>query len=213
MMFRRHSVYEKSSQRSTGHYPGELPDMKKARLRRSFFHAMPFVIISLLLSGCAGLDDRGKFGSALTVEKLKNAEYPSAWAASGTARLKNGQYREIIIEGAASEIIITLSDKMAFGKLGGETEVAAVILNTETGGTGTFADLAVVVDRQGGPEVIASRFIGDRVRVDEISIENGKIVLHMLTHGPDDPMCCPTLDVTQTYELHGDRLVQVPVGN
>jgi heat shock protein HslJ len=30
----------------------------------------------------------------------------------------------------------------------------------------------------------------------------------MISHGPEDPMCCPTQRVVQTYALEGDRLVQ-----
>jgi hypothetical protein len=29
----------------------------------------------------------------------------------------------------------------------------------------------------------------------------------MLKHGPNDPFCCPTLEVVLTFRLEGDRLV------
>jgi hypothetical protein len=31
----------------------------------------------------------------------------------------------------------------------------------------------------------------------------------MVTQGPDDPMCCPTQEVTKRYELQ-DELIEVP---
>jgi len=40
-------------------------------------------------------------------------------------------------------------------------------------------------------------------------IESGEITVDMVTHGPDDPMCCPTVEATQKYKLQGDTLVQI----
>jgi hypothetical protein len=34
--------------------------------------------------------------------------------------------------------------------------------------------------------------LGDRIQINALSIENNKIVVDMITHGPEDPMCCPT---------------------
>ncbi len=89
-------------------------------------------------------------------------------------------------------------------------DAAAVILKTETGGSGIFTDLAVVIDNQGTPENVASLFPGDRVIVQQIAIENGRIVLQIITHGPGDPMCCPTLEITKKYELRSHELIELP---
>jgi hypothetical protein len=42
-----------------------------------------------------------------------------------------------------------------------------------------------------------------------VLIESGEITVDMVTHGPDDPMCCPTVEATQKYKLQGDTLVQL----
>ncbi len=34
------------------------------------------------------------------------------------------------------------------------------------------------------------------------------MVVDLVTHGPDDPMCCPTQKVIQRYALDGGRLKQ-----
>jgi hypothetical protein len=46
------------------------------------------------------------------------------------------------------------------------------------------------------------------VQVQSLTIADGQISVTMLTHGPDDPMCCPTQEVQQTYELQENKLVQ-----
>jgi hypothetical protein len=142
------------------------------------------------------------------VDALKNAEFKSAWTQSGTVRLTGGEYREQAAPGSATETVIMLTDQIAVGELDGQP-AAAVILVTDPGGSGTFYDLAVVVGRDGQLTNIATTLLGDRVQINSLSIENGQIVVDMVTHAQDDPMCCPTKHVVQTYELQGDELVQI----
>ena len=56
---------------------------------------------------------------------------------------------------------------------------------------------------------IANMNLGDRVQINSLAIEDGKIVVDIVTHGADDPMCCPTQEVVKRYELQ-DELVEVP---
>jgi len=77
------------------------------------------------------------------------------------------------------------------------------------GGSGTFIDLATVLNQDGAPKHVATVNLGDRVQVKSIAIEPGVISLEMVTHGPDDPMCCPSQNVTEKYKLQGDQLVKV----
>ena len=145
----------------------------------------------------------------LTINVLKNAEYRSKWSAQGKIKLSDGIYREQIVPGSGSELVIKLSDKITFGDLNGDgLEDAAVILVSDPGGSGTFYDLAAVIDSRGQAKHVASAFLGDRVKVEELSIRSGKIVVKMLTHRSTDPMCCPSLKVEQAYELQGDELVR-----
>jgi len=41
-----------------------------------------------------------------------------------------------------------------------------------------------------------------------LSITGGQIDVGMLSHGPDDPMCCPTQQESRTYVLQGAQLVE-----
>ena len=71
----------------------------------------------------------------------------------------------------------------------------------------------VVVDNKGISENIASIFLGDRVIVQQIAIENGQVVLYILTHGLHDSMCCPTRKVSRKYGLRGHKLIELPIDN
>ena len=50
--------------------------------------------------------------------------------------------------------------------------------------------------------------VGDRVQIKGLSVAGNEIVVEMVTHGPDDAMCCPTQDTVQTYALEGQELVK-----
>ena len=147
----------------------------------------------------------------LTVEMLKNAEYHSEWPAEGVAKLTDGEYEEEIVPGAASKLVIVVyPDRYAFGDLNGDgVDDAAVVLATSGGGSGTFISLEAVINDQGRPKHVASAELGDRARIESVVIESGEITVELVTHGPDDPLCCPTVEATHKYKLQGDTLVQI----
>jgi heat shock protein HslJ len=146
--------------------------------------------------------------SGFTVEALKNAEYLSEWTASGTAVLTDGKYEESIVPGSATKIVVILSDRMAFGYASDGQPLAAIILITDPGGSGTFYYLSAVVQQNGKPVNVATTLLGDRVKINSLAVEGGEIVVDMVTQGPDDPFCCPTQRVVQKYALRGDQLLQ-----
>jgi heat shock protein HslJ len=140
---------------------------------------------------------------SFTREELANAAYLSEWTDQGTVQLNNGEYR------AAAEQIVTLTNFAAFGDLDGDgQDEAAVILVTNTGGSGSFYDLAIVRKQSGALTNLATTLLGDRVQIKSLRIENGKISVDLLTQGPDDAMCCPTQYVINQYALQNGELVQ-----
>ena len=148
---------------------------------------------------------------SLTLEQLKNAEYQSEFATGGKAKLADGTFFEPFEPGSASGVRLTLSEHVAFGDLHfDEIPVAAVILYVSGGGSGTFRHLAAVVNEGGQPRHVASAFLGDRVKVESLAIQDGEIVVQMIGHGPDDPLCCPTQRVRRAFQLVGDTLEEAP---
>ena len=143
----------------------------------------------------------------LSPDAIKNMSFQSEWIKPGSAKLSDGEYREPAAPGSAIETVIKLTDFIAFGELN-DQPVAAVVLVTEPGGSGTFYDLALVAVVDGNPVNVTSTSLGDRVIVNSITIEDNEIVVDLVTHGPDDPMCCPTHKAIQRYALDDGRLKQ-----
>ena len=146
--------------------------------------------------------------AGLTLEALKNAVYPVEAAAGKKVRLKDGHYQETIQPGAASKVVVTLHPIFVLGDLNGDgIGDAAVILVIETGGSGSFMSLVAVLNDQGQPKPAAGLTLGDRLKVESMSIGSGEISIAAVTHGPKDPMCCPTQKTVLHYALQGDQLV------
>ncbi|MFO7635394.1 MAG: META domain-containing protein, partial [Caldilinea sp.] len=145
----------------------------------------------------------------LAPSSLANMEVKSELTADGVALLVNGVYTEPVAPGSATVTEIQLLPApIAYGELDGQ-DAAAVLLAENGGGSGTFINLAAIVDQDGAPVHVASAPLGDRVEVQRLEIADNQITLLMLTQGPDDPMCCPSLAVIQVYELQDETLVLV----
>lgn len=138
----------------------------------------------------------------LNLEALRNAEYRVDYVGNGVVQLNNGHYSEPAAPGSAALASVDLSDFAAFGDLTGDgIDDAAVILMSSGGGTGTFYDLVAMTDQGGVPTQIASTFLGDRVQIQSLVIQNGQVAVNMITQGPGDAMAMPTLQVNRVFEL------------
>ena len=148
----------------------------------------------------------------LTLEQLRNAEYhlPLLSDEDTPIRLVDGMGTQVYGEGATErETVGIIDDAVAFGDLDGDGNAdAAVVVYTSGGGSGAFIYLVAVLDRDGAPSQAARAYLGDRVRVESLSISDGHIVAQILAHGPGDGLCCPSVRTTSTFTLPGDRLVQ-----
>ncbi|MCB0131275.1 MAG: META domain-containing protein, partial [Caldilineaceae bacterium] len=141
-------------------------------------------------------------------DTLGNLEYTNIAAVDGPVQMVDGTYEgEPFVEGGAARPIAQVTDIMATGEISG-TPSAAVLVYSSAGGSGGFLDLAVVQEVDGVATNVATTFLGDRVDVREIAIAENQVVIDMVTQGPNDPMCCPTQRVVNTYALGADGLVQ-----
>ena len=143
---------------------------------------------------------------ALDPALLRNAEYELEYATSGRVRLTDGQY-----EDHEARLAVNLS-LTAVGDLDRDGAVdAAVILVTNTDGSGIFEDLAAVLNHNGQAVPTPPVTLGDRVKIHALNIEGGTVVVAMTTHAADDPMCCPTVEATKTFKLVDGRLEEQPL--
>lgn len=136
-------------------------------------------------------------------ELLKNSVYLAPM--SGTPiTLSNGRY-----EGGtdANRISVVLDSHIAFGDMNNDGQEDAVALLTEnTGGTGVFYYLTVLINLNGAPVQAASILIDDRPIIENLELEDTKIHLSAVIHGPSDPMINPTLHINEIYTFKGNRL-------
>ena len=135
---------------------------------------------------------------------LANAVYLDGLQTGETVQLTDGQYTD-----TEEYLHMELLNLRAYGDLDGDgVDDAAVLLATNTGGSGVFVDLAVVLDRGGRPQETARFFLGDRVKPERMTINSGLIELALVVHGPDDALCCPTEHVVWRFRLVGSDLVR-----
>lgn len=132
--------------------------------------------------------------------------YRSDWLEAGQVTLVQGIYRAPAAPGSAAELVVRLTDWQTFGTLAGK-EAGAVVLVTQTGGTGTFYDLALLVPERNGWVNSDLVLLGDRVDIQKLVIRDNQVVVDMTTQGPQDPMCCPTLQVERRFAVQGGKLV------
>jgi hypothetical protein len=166
-------------------------------------------VILLLLAGCQRGEGEGIRDSPDLREALARATYPSQFVTAGEVTLTDGLYEEEAAPDAASRVRTQLGEEIAFGPIGDHPRAAAAVLRTSTGGTGTFVEVAAVpfTGSEPGSPVVA--FLGDRIKVRSLDLEEGEIVLELVVHGPEDPMCCPTVETTERLAWVGDKLVKL----
>ncbi len=192
------------------------PDPETA-LEGVFFSALGNARGWNITDGRLQLTDNGSVLARFTMAKGGDAAvdpesmtYISRRLPSGKVTLSHGEYRMPAAPGSASEIVVRLTRKRVFGVINGG-QAGAVILATDFGGSGTFYDLALLSKEGDGWVNTDVTFLGERVMITSVGIEDDHIVVRMITHGPDDPMCCPTLGVERRFAVRGRRLV--PVGD
>ena len=149
----------------------------------------------------------------LTLEQLRNAGYrlPLVGDDETPIRFVDGQASVQLGEGATERVHAGLvDDTVAFGDLDddGITD-AVVVVYINYGGTGTFTHLAALLDRDRVPVQAGRVLLGDRARVESVTISSGEISANMLTHGPDDGLCCPSLNVTRKFRLQAGRIASI----
>jgi len=168
------------------------------------------ILLGLALSylcGCGGETGEQQQDAdlaRLSEAALVDAVYLDGLQAREAIQPTDGQY------GDTDEYVhMELLSQRAYGDLDDDgVDDAAVLLATNTGGSGVFVDLAVVLDRGGKPQDAARFFLGDRVKPERVAINGGLIELALVVHGPDDPLCCPTERVVWRFRLVGSDLIR-----
>lgn len=144
-------------------------------------------------------------------ESLANATYPVELTSSGKAKLSDGYFEEQAAPGSVSKVAITLLPQHAKGDLNNDgKEDAAVILVGTGGGTGTFYYVSAVLNKKDGITAMNSKFLGDRIKINSVQIDSGKIVVSFLERSEGEPMSAtPSLNKVNMFKLKNDSLSQI----
>jgi hypothetical protein len=162
-----------------------------------------------VLAACAS-DEIAAPPPELSAAILRSAAYSSQHVEEGEIRLVKGVFRD-----TARRVSVFFLPEYAVGDIDSDgVPDAAVVLATTTGGSGTFLDLALVLNENGQPVNAATLFLGDRVPVDRIRVVEGEVQVDLTMHGPADPMCCPSLEVTRRFRYESGKVLesQPPIG-
>ncbi len=131
-------------------------------------------------------------------ELLKNFEFRLS-TYDKTVKLADGKYTAGSGQDYISAQMLT---PLAFGDVNGDGIDDAVVLIAENGGgSGTFVSLVVMGNQGGQPVQTSATLIDDRPVINGLKIDQGKIILDAVIHGDQDPMCCPSLPVSETFRL------------
>ncbi len=146
------------------------------------------------------------------VEKLKNTSYQLPGLGEGNSAIKiqlqNGGY--VNNEEKQRIIFVDQSGLITFGNIkndNNEDAVSLLVVNADP--SNSFIYLTPVINVNQNPQNVGSVFLGDRVQVQSIKLNNRQIEVKLIKHTPKDAKDTPTLPVTQIYRLEGNKLIWV----
>lgn len=141
----------------------------------------------------------------LTEAMIKNGTYKAPQSGE-TVTLTDGKFDRTTPD--TDVLHVAIQGPIVFGDLNGDHAAdAAFMMSENTGGTGNFVSLIVVLDQNGAPVQWSDRYIEDRAEINSLAIQNERILLDALIHGPNDGMCCPSFHVTETFQLKAKKLI------
>jgi hypothetical protein len=138
----------------------------------------------------------------LTAEALANAEYFDE-NQKRSVKLSKGVFDDGLTH-------IQIDGQPVFGDVNGDgIPEGVVVLQSSYGGTGVFPLLIIMVDQNGKPFQFASKPLGDRIRIEKVSVEDGDIVLNMIVHQAHEGLCCPSQKAVWIFRLCGNQLIRI----
>lgn len=146
----------------------------------------------------------------VTAEVLAGVTLPTDLVLSGSVTLQGGEHSEEAAPGSASQVEFITSDSVVDDFNGDGVDDGAIIVRSSGGGSGAFYDPHVFLAAEGGPQLVASESLGDRIQVQGVESGPSGVTIVYLTRPSDAPMTdAPTVEATTTVAIAEDGTVRV----
>ena len=168
-----------------------------------------FVVLLISISAAANLQAKTP---VCTTPELESATY--AGIEETPVTLEDGQWegQPYVKGGAARPRVGLVQDICLSGDLDGDgIDEQVAILWQNASGTGSYIYIAVMSRKSGEFENISTARVGDRVKIKDGRVKEGKIVLNVLQAGKADAMCCPTPLATRRWSLGSGQLHEAEI--
>ncbi len=144
---------------------------------------------------------------ALTACGQKDPEVSSAAAPAGPPPTPTLEQ----LQGAAAQSAAKLWEpSVHFGDVDGAAGSEAVALLASSGeGGGQSVQVAVFGVRDGALVMLGTAPVGERVQLQSLWLEQGKVKMDVIERGPEDAECCPTQVARKTYGMDGGTFKQL----
>ena len=187
--------------------------MMKSQCRRPQIPTRSCILGALLFGALLMVSCNSDTPGGPTGANLEQGTFLTENTEVGTATLEDGEFRRPIVPGSASEFVIQLG-KWNTGDIDGIYRAdAAAITVEDPGGSGTFYFLHAMINDEGTLRDADFTFLGDRVRIEGVSIHGRLITVAMLDRAPDAPYSePPTMAVIRQFRLENETLVEQDVG-
>jgi heat shock protein HslJ len=163
------------------------------------------LVFCLGISACASPDRP----TPLDLTTLKNLTYSGIY--DEPIRLKQGYYEgnPFVPEGAARPRVWFVEPLVIIDDLDSDgVAEAAFFLTESSGGSGSYTYLAIVDSVNQQYQNVATQNIGDRIQVLALRFAQGALELDMITTGPGEAACCPTLKMHKSYGYREGNLTE-----
>lgn len=167
-----------------GFDPGVAQAGNVGRTRLRWYNASP-TALTFDPAGCENF-----LPYVLALDTLENATY-TVMDGNETIKLTEGRYADPSLSPSQVGTAVFeafLGDVRAFGDMNGDgSEDAVVVLTTNTGGTGRFIQIIVMLNANGQPQQAGSIFVGDRNPVIAMTVENGMVTAAVSVRAVNGP--------------------------
>lgn len=164
-------------------------------------------LVAASLAGCSGLSERHAVSGPPAMEDIRNATVVGLFDDPVTLRDGYWEGEPYVVGGASRPTAGVIDDLSVAGDLDGDSSAETVaFLWSATGGSGTRNYVAVFAKSGMGVINTSTVLIGDRVKPRAARITAGRLEVDVVEHGPNDAMCCPSVEATRVWRYDGRNL-------